>query len=406
LNASEIIYLREQGVSDRVLATMLNQQPQFANAPQPAAPATSAPQYAAPPATTAVVETAPVSTPYVIPSTPTYYSFYDPSPYWYEPWPYWYTSPYWYGYPLFTFGFYWGNCGYGYWNHGYCYNGHWNNYWHDGNHHGDPHNGNRANGNSPQHDGKSVPGGKTGMLASKGNPVGGVNQPGSGPGPSARSATGATQASLTTQSKVVSRSGAGQANASSSAVARAVRRTCGGGANSRPPLATRLQAAGRPVTCSQPAPPRTAANQASATPSRSGPVAGPTTVRTGNSGQGPVSRSVVSQRAPSFPGPTRASVSPTWNKSASQPVSRPAVSPAASYPRSSFSPSYSSRGGGSVASIGRPSMPSSYGGMGSPSAYRGGGGFSGGSAPRMSSGGFGSGGGGGFRWRRAAARHR
>ncbi len=411
LTASEIVYLRQEGVSDRVLTAMLNQEPQSAPAPQQAAPATapeaSAPQHAAPPAPTTVAEAAPASTVYV-PSTPTYYSFYDPSPYWYEPWPYWYTSPYWYGYPLFTFGFYWGNCGYGYWNHGYCYNGHWNNYWHDGNHHGAPHNGNHPNGNSAPHDGRSIPGGKTAMQASKGSPAGGVNQarPRSGPGPSARTAQSATQAGVSGNNHsqpAAPRASGNQVNAATSRSGQGTSPTSawGSGANNRTAARDSIgnQGSTEFARSSQPAAPRTGTSQANVTSARGGQGAGPTRVWTGNAGQGPTSRGVATPSVPSVAGPSRVSASPTtvWNKSASQPASHPAVNIAGNYQRSSYSPSYGYRAGGNVTSIGRPSMSSSYGSMGNTSAFRSGGGFWGTRTPSMSSGGgFRGGGGGGF----------
>jgi len=94
LNANDIVYLRQQGVSSPVLTAMLNQSGKGA-VPPPAAPATvpmattpappvsadNAPVYAAPPATT-TVESAPATV---------YYD--DPYDY-----PYYYYDPYYYGY--------------------------------------------------------------------------------------------------------------------------------------------------------------------------------------------------------------------------------------------------------------------------------------------------------------------
>jgi len=127
LPASEVVYLHNEGVTDKVIATMLNQQarlaaaaPQPAIAPQTAAVYGSAPQYAAsyaPPAA-AVAESAPASTVYVIPNNSSYYSY-----------PAYYSNPYYYGYyPGISLGFVWGsgcngyNGYYGY-NYGNCYNG-------------------------------------------------------------------------------------------------------------------------------------------------------------------------------------------------------------------------------------------------------------------------------------------
>jgi len=125
--APEILYLREQGLSDRVVATMLDQRknvaattpqapppptPQPAPSAQPPESAGNTPQYAPPapqpqpqPAPT-YVQTAPV---YVQPS-PVY--VYSPSyPYYYYPSPYYY-GPYW-GSPAVSFSFGFGGGHYG-----------------------------------------------------------------------------------------------------------------------------------------------------------------------------------------------------------------------------------------------------------------------------------------------------
>ena len=69
LTASDIVYLRKEGVSDRVLTTMLtsdSQPPPAPQSPPPVAPAeasvASAPEYVTPPTSTTYVETAPAST--------------------------------------------------------------------------------------------------------------------------------------------------------------------------------------------------------------------------------------------------------------------------------------------------------------------------------------------------------
>jgi hypothetical protein len=93
LDANQIIYLRQQGISDNVITAMLSQpkiapaqpatQPQTSSAAQPSA------TYA-PPAT-AYVQTAPSPTVYVIPDTQTYYyDAYYAQPYYYPcyAWPY------------------------------------------------------------------------------------------------------------------------------------------------------------------------------------------------------------------------------------------------------------------------------------------------------------------------------
>ena len=133
MSADEIVYLRKEGVSDLVLTTMLDEQqrtaPDARQNTQPAAveavPAsdssTASPQYLpeSSPAT-AVVETAPASTVYVIPDSTTYYYSSYSSPF-YSAWPYWYS------YPFFTLGFYWGDCDdhndCNWNNNNYCYNG-------------------------------------------------------------------------------------------------------------------------------------------------------------------------------------------------------------------------------------------------------------------------------------------
>jgi len=175
LTASDILYLRKEGVSDRVLTAMLSPQSPPAVAPPPSESTTAAeanaPQYITPPATTTVVESAPYSTVYLA-STPAYYSFYDP-------WPY-YT----YTYPALSLGFYWGwgwNWGWGWGNCGYAYaypyscNGYWNNYCHNGYYPPPPPNGNNPppNGNRPPppQGNPATPGARSGQpetMASRG----------------------------------------------------------------------------------------------------------------------------------------------------------------------------------------------------------------------------------------------
>jgi hypothetical protein len=108
LDASQIVYLKQQGVSDPVINTMLNQ-------PRPVAPAAPPPAYStassaatvvAPPAAT-YVQTAPAyvpsSTVYVIPDTQTYqyyYNNYQPA-YGYHP----YYGGWYYPPVSFSFGF-------------------------------------------------------------------------------------------------------------------------------------------------------------------------------------------------------------------------------------------------------------------------------------------------------------
>ena len=120
LAATEIVYLREKGVSDRVLGVMLRQHSKTVQAttvsPEytpPAQPSTtvvqSAPSYATAPTTTYVVRE----------PAPTYYA-----PYGYYP----YAYPYYrsYGYPALSFSFGFGSGHYhgGYGGHGHYGGGH------------------------------------------------------------------------------------------------------------------------------------------------------------------------------------------------------------------------------------------------------------------------------------------
>jgi hypothetical protein len=114
LDADQIIYLRQQGISDKVLTTMLAQ-PRPASAPTAPPPAPVA--YAQP--TPAYVQPAPSSV-YVIPNNQIYYSsgYFSYYPYYYYPY-------YYYGWC----GGYHGNC---YYRGGYCGGGYYNGY-HGGN---------------------------------------------------------------------------------------------------------------------------------------------------------------------------------------------------------------------------------------------------------------------------------
>lgn len=126
LTAAEILYLRNAGVSDRLLTAMLTQPAASADASQPASAANetippaenSAPQFTNAPVAEAPVDTGSDAPIYITPA-PTYYSFSDPWPFWYDPWPYWY--------PYFSVGFYWGWSGYRWHNHwpggNYCHIG-------------------------------------------------------------------------------------------------------------------------------------------------------------------------------------------------------------------------------------------------------------------------------------------
>jgi hypothetical protein len=410
LTASEIVYLRKEGVSERVLLAMLNQ-PQSVAAPQslPEAeiPATtaeaSAPQYVTPPTTTAFVETTPASTVYVMPSTPTYYSFYDPRPYWYDPWPYYY--------PLFTFGFYWG---------GY-YNGYWNNYCHY-NKYPAPHNGHhpQPDNDRPSRDGNrpppssesSGPSSRPETLAASGQPTAGGNQtasnPGSRPVASRNAFATARPANLANNSgnqPTASRAGGGQVNAAAS--------------GSRPGAsATSAQVRS---TVNRTSSARPSGNQSGAQTLPANRISGPTSVWSSQARPATVSRPGVNQPSAAVVRTSRVSGSPTTISP--RPINQPSIRPTTGYQQGTVrpSPSYRSTGsaagfspsstyrtagsassairpsynGGGAASYSRPSPTPSIRSMGSPSSFRGGGGSSGGGAPRMSSGGGARGGGGG-----------
>jgi len=362
--AAEILYLRQEGVSDRVLTAMLNQQSGIATeqtTPPADAPATeaaaSSPQYSAPPSATAVEQTAPASTVYVVGNTPTYYSFYDPWPYWYDPWPYYY--------PYFSVGFYWG------W--GGCYSGYWNNYYHgdyhghsgndghnghDGNHqpppshgggqpppgHTPPH-GQQANGNPPPAHVGSGPGSQPGVQASGGRAPGGANQP--------RSNTTRVAGTAPTGGPTSHWSNNGNpSTATRGNQAAGVTRSAGSGANNRI-------------------------------------VAGPSWGQAGDhtSRAGYVTRGATTGNATGSP-------TSAWTRQGGQPVNRYAGGAASGPQRIAAGPSSSYPGGGNAFSSGRPNPVSSYGGTMNPGGGRSSGSFGGGSAPHASPGGGYQGGGG------------
>jgi hypothetical protein len=115
LDANQILYLKQQGVSDRIINTMLDQRSRVAATAQ-AAPQNNAgagsTQTAAvvPQPMVSYVQTVPYSTVYVIPDTQTY-NYYA---YYYHP--YYYPYYGWYGWPAvsLSFGYYGGYRG-GYW---------------------------------------------------------------------------------------------------------------------------------------------------------------------------------------------------------------------------------------------------------------------------------------------------
>jgi hypothetical protein len=158
LQPNDIVYLRNQGVSDQVLTTMVNQRSQVAVAAQAVAAQNAAaaaqnevqpaPTYAPPPAYdqyASAEEPAPApSTVYVIPNSAAYTS-YAPS--------YGYSYPYYYGGYYGSFGL--GYCGSTYYNggyHGYYHSGYGG--WHGG-YHGGGYHGGGGHGSSGWHGGGS-----------------------------------------------------------------------------------------------------------------------------------------------------------------------------------------------------------------------------------------------------------
>ena len=113
LDANQIIYLRQQGVSDAVINTMLTQPKNAAATVQTAPPIADQSSTATVQPTVTYVQSAPASSVYVVPDTQTYY--YDST--YYQP----YYYPY-YGYPAvslsFGFGGGWGGYHGGGWHGG------------------------------------------------------------------------------------------------------------------------------------------------------------------------------------------------------------------------------------------------------------------------------------------------
>ena len=133
LKADEIVYLKQQGVSDNVLNAMLNQRSRLTGSTEPAtstASSTTASDqtYAtAAPAVTYVQQTVPSSTVYIIPDTQTYRY----NAWYYGGYPNYYSYPYYggyYGWPAVSLSFGWG----GYHGGGYRFGGGF----HDGGFHG------------------------------------------------------------------------------------------------------------------------------------------------------------------------------------------------------------------------------------------------------------------------------
>jgi hypothetical protein len=122
LKASEIVYLKQQGVSDNVLNAMLNQRSRLTGSSEPSTTTASSTAASAqadtPGAPTAnYVQTAQPSTVYVMPDTQTYQ--YDT--WYYGAYPY-YSYPY-YGWPAVSLSFGWGGYYGGGWHGGGGYHG-------------------------------------------------------------------------------------------------------------------------------------------------------------------------------------------------------------------------------------------------------------------------------------------
>lgn len=380
LTASEILYLRQEGVSDRVLTAMLSQPSPITATPTPApVPSTateaSAPQYVTPPATTAVVETGPASTVYVA-TPPAYYSFYDP-------WPYWSSC---YAYPSLSFGFSWGwGWGWGSCNYGYrC---------------------------APATMATGITNATIAII--RRHPMEILNHQ-TATGPHRPMAIPHRRAGLQASLESSHQAGEQPANVNPANSASRSHRS-----ETRSPSPTPN---GNPTSFwsnkgKQPVTARTSGGQTSiAAGSTSRSESGAnirTSVATANRSAGQLTGSgrSANQRptAPTVVNQNAASAAPTSRISAAPPatyISRPSnpsatrygSSPAASYQRRS-SPNYNSGGSGSLGSVNRPSMGASYGSMGNARAFQGGGGFSGGGASHLSSGGDSRGGGGGGRSR-------
>ncbi len=150
LSPNEIVYLRDQGVSDHVINIMLDQRRNLAASVTQTPPAAPAPAPAYPDAASAggYAQTAPnvpSSSLYVIPYSPSYpgYSYYDSYPYYYS-YPY-YGGYYGYGGPSFVFSF-----GHGF-SHGFHGGFHGGGFHGGGSHGGGGHMGHGGSGHSGHH---------------------------------------------------------------------------------------------------------------------------------------------------------------------------------------------------------------------------------------------------------------
>jgi hypothetical protein len=122
LKADEIVYLKQQGLSDNVLNAMLNQRSRLTGSTEPATSTASSTtasdqSYSTAPTVTYVQQTVPSSTVYIIPDTQTYRY----NAWYYGGYPY-YSYPYYggyYGWPAVSLSFGWG----GYHGGGYHFGG-------------------------------------------------------------------------------------------------------------------------------------------------------------------------------------------------------------------------------------------------------------------------------------------
>ena len=113
LDANQILYLKQQGVSDRVINTMLNQPKSAIAAPTVATQATPSPQPVTASASTSMAETS-IAT---VAPTVTYVQTVPPTYYYYQP--YYYPAYYGWAYPPVSFSFGWGwGRGWGGWHGG------------------------------------------------------------------------------------------------------------------------------------------------------------------------------------------------------------------------------------------------------------------------------------------------
>lgn len=131
LDAPQIVYLKQQGVSEPVINAMLNQR--AAVAAQAAAQAQTPPpnnaQYSTPASASSVITVAQPATPapsttYIVPDTQTYNYNTWAAPYYYYPYTYYYPYPYYYNY--YPVGIYFG------WHGGYYGGWHGGGSWHGG----------------------------------------------------------------------------------------------------------------------------------------------------------------------------------------------------------------------------------------------------------------------------------